>query len=45
MTTTTATAQFNHTDTPRIWTIDAIRGLGATIDVETGPSCLFRGCI
>jgi len=43
MTTTTATGQLNHTDAPRIWTIDAIRGLGATIDVETAGAILGIG--
>ncbi len=43
MTTTTAAAQLDHTDVPRIWTIEAIRGLGATIDVETAGAILGIG--
>lgn len=41
MTTTTAAAQL--ADAPRVWTIDAIRGLGATIDVETAGAILGIG--
>ena len=43
MTTTTATAQLDHTDAPQIWTIEAIRSLGATIDVETAGAILGIG--
>jgi hypothetical protein len=43
MTTTTAAAHSDHTAAPRAWTIDAIRGLGATIDVETAGAILGIG--
>jgi hypothetical protein len=43
MTTTTATAQSRQPDTPRIWTIDTVRNLGATIDVETAGAILGIG--
>ena len=43
MTTTTATAQLDRSDAPRVWTIEAIRGLGATIDVETAGAILGIG--
>jgi predicted DNA-binding transcriptional regulator AlpA len=40
MTTTIAPGQ---PDTPQIWTIDAVRNLGATIDVETAGAILGIG--
>jgi hypothetical protein len=43
MTTTTAAAQLDHTDAPRVWTIEAVRGLGATVDVETAGAILGIG--
>ena len=43
MTTTMATTQLGHTDAPRVWTIDAVRGLGATVDVETAGAILGIG--
>ena len=43
MTTTTAAAHLDHTATSRVWTIEAIRGLGATIDVETAGAILGIG--
>jgi hypothetical protein len=43
MTTTTTAAQLDHTDAPRVWTIEAIRGLGATVDVETAGAILGIG--
>ena len=43
MTTTTAVAQLDHSGAPRVWTIEAIRGLGATIDVETAGAILGIG--
>jgi hypothetical protein len=43
MTTTTAPAQLGQTDTPRVWTIDAVRNLGATVDIETAGAILGIG--
>ena len=43
MTTTTTTAQLDHIGAPHVWTIDAIRSLGATIDVETAGAILGIG--
>jgi hypothetical protein len=43
MTTSTAPAQLDQTDEHRVWTIDAVRGLGATVDVETAGAILGIG--
>jgi hypothetical protein len=43
MTTTIAPAQPRQPDAPRVWTIDAVRNLGATIDVETAGAILGIG--
>jgi hypothetical protein len=43
MTTTTAAAQLDDSGAPRVWTIEAIRGLGATVDVETAGAILGIG--
>ena len=43
MATTTAAAQLDHTRAPQVWTIDAVRGLGTTIDVETAGAILGIG--
>ncbi len=43
MTTTTGPAQANQAGGPRVWTIDALRSLGATIDVETAGAILGIG--
>ena len=44
MTTTTATSTRTGPETdPRVWTVDAVRGLGATVDVETAGAILGIG--
>ncbi len=43
MTTTTTTARLDHIGSPHVWTIDAVRSLGATIDVETAGAILGIG--
>lgn len=44
MTTTTTTAEEREQGNgPKVWTIDAVRGLGATVDVETAGAILGIG--
>jgi hypothetical protein len=43
MTITTAPGQPEQRNTTRVWTIDAVRSLGATIDVETAGAILGIG--
>ncbi len=43
MTTTTNPTQPSHSGASRVWTIDAIRSLGATVDVETAGAILGIG--
>jgi hypothetical protein len=38
-----AAAQLDQTDAPQVWTIEAIRGLAATVDVETAGAILGIG--
>jgi hypothetical protein len=40
---TTTTGRPEHPSTTTIWTIEAVRGLGATIDVETAGAILGIG--
>jgi hypothetical protein len=43
MTTTTATDDRPQGDGSKVWTIDAVRGLRATVDVETAGAILGIG--
>jgi hypothetical protein len=43
MTTATTPTQARQTNASRVWTIDAVRNLGATIDVETAGAILGIG--
>ena len=43
MTTTTAPTQPGQPQAPRVWTIDAVRNLGATVDIVTAGAILGIG--